>query len=128
MTAQLEGKHAAEFLLVEGPGTLSREVGTLAGDSEEVFEPGQVLAWDGTFLVKLSDLTGVADDTETTEDETVDPESVAGILLHPANGGDQVVYIARLAEVKESALVFEGTGLTAEDVAAALAAKDIIVR
>ena len=115
MADQVEGKHTGEFLLSEGNGTISREVAALGG-SEETFEPGEVVAFDGASLVKLSDLT------------SSDPQSVAGVLWEGGTSGDDAVYIARKAEVKGAALVFEGSELTDDNVADALADLGIIVR
>lgn len=110
--SQTEGRHAAEFLLSEGNGEISREKGVLGG-SEVSFEPGQVVALDGTDLVKYDG--GSAD--------------AVGVLLFGGESGDTVAYIARKAEVKASALVFDASSeLTADDIADALASLGIIVR
>lgn len=88
MTVKTEGQHAGEFLVSEGPGSISREEGTLK--SGEVVIDGQVLALNAGKLVASDGGSG---------------EDIVGIVIgaHDASDADKkhVPYIARLAEVKE---------------------------
>lgn len=87
MTVLTEVQHMGEFLVSEGPGTISRESGILL--SGQVVKDGQVVTINGAG--KLVAGTGASG------------EDVVGIVLgnHDATGADkkQVPYIARLAEV-----------------------------
>ncbi len=97
-----EGKHKGEFLLSEAPGTLSREAGILS--SGQVVEDGQVLKWSGVELIAAAG---------TVNSAGANTEDIAGIAYGnydasadgPGGAVDTpIVYIARLAEVKLSAL------------------------
>ncbi len=99
MTTKTETQHAGEFLVSEGNGSISREVGTLL--SGEVVIDGQVAILAAG---KLKAGTGASG------------EDVVGIFYgaQDATGGDKanVPYIARLAEVDE-------TLVTAKDITGA---------
>ena len=102
MTTFTEAQHKGEFLVSEGNGSISREVGVLLS--------GQVVI-DGCVAIvaagKLKAGTGASG------------EDVVGIFYgaYDATGADLagVVYIARLAEVKEDLVSAEdGTGNTVD--------------
>jgi hypothetical protein len=111
-----EGKHSSEFILSEGNGDISRENGVLASGQSVV--DGQVMKKTANKLVKCGD-----GDSE---------EQVVGIIIgnHTVTADTPVVYIARDATVKGSALTY-GTD-TSEDtdaeLVAGLADLNIIVR
>jgi hypothetical protein len=108
-----EGQHAGEFIVSEANGTLSREVGALK--SGEVVKDGQAVDIDTGKLIAAVD-------------------SAVGIVVgdHDASGGEKagVVYIARLAEVKDSLLTLtdESTEASENGVKAALDALFIVRR
>lgn len=109
MTVLTEGQHTGEFLLSEGSGTISREVGTLLDG--EVLVDGAVVALNGAG--KLIAATGASG------------EDVVGISLgaHAPDGADKpnVPYIARLAEVVTEKVTVDGSdSLVAWDALAAL--------
>ncbi|MET3995837.1 hypothetical protein ABID65_007509 [Bradyrhizobium sp. S3.9.2] len=95
-----EPQHRGEFLVSEANGSLSREVGTLS--SGNVAKDGRVVKLVAGELVPAtgSNASGVSD------------EAIAGIIYgdHDATAADLkgVVYIARLAEAKASAVVLHG--------------------
>lgn len=133
MVALTESQHKGEFLVSEGPGSISREVGILT--SGEVIVDGNVLAIVANKLVKA--------EGSYNSDTQVSDETIAGIAYgdYDATGADLkgCVYIARLAEVKD-ALVHtvpseyssdseSDVGAIVEDVLKdALAAKFIVFR
>lgn len=132
MTVLTERQHTGEFLVSEGNGSISRESGTLT--SGEVVVDGQVLALVANKLVAAE---GTYD-----SDTGVTDEDIVGIAYgdHDATGADLegVVYIARLAEVKEE-LVTLYTEISSDSesdvgaiseaaVTAALLAKNIVLR
>lgn len=98
MTVLTEGRHAAEFLISEANGTLSRETGTLASGQD--LAAGTVLQLNGAG--KLVALSGDLDSHGVLEGTPV------GILYAnvDASGGDVAgaVYIARDAEVLGTSL------------------------
>ena len=110
-----EGFHNVEFLLSEGNGTISREVGILAAAAAKLAP--------GTLLGKLTAGGKLVAYSNAASDGS---ETAVGILyaLAPDLTTDQfVTYIARNAEVKRNTL----TGLdTAGE--ADLAARGIVVR
>ena len=91
-----EGQHTGEFLVSEGNGSISREVGTLLSGEDVV--DGQIAARDGSG--KLVAAAG------TFDTEGVSDEDIVGVFYGDANadGADleNVVYIARLAEVDKA--------------------------
>lgn len=99
MTTKTEGKHSSEFLLTEGPGTISREAAILkSGQSAAETKDGRVLKDDGAgkLIVAAGTNTG-----------GVSSEDIRGILVGnvDASGGDKpCVIITRIAEVKASAV------------------------
>jgi hypothetical protein len=108
------GARAAEFLLSEAPGTLSRE--------EIVIASGESLV-SGTVLGKLTSGGKYAAYNDALSDGT---ETAVGILLYDADATDadqNAVMIARLAEVESAHL----TGSDANGLAD-LAALNIIAR
>lgn len=125
-----EGQHKGEFLLSEANGTLSREKGILS--SGQVVEDGRLLKWSGSELVEAA---GTIDSAlDSTED-------IAGIAYGsydasadgPGGAVDTpIVYIARMAEVKASAVVLHESAVSATQktaaLTAALAAMNIILR
>jgi len=132
-TTFTEAQHAGEFIVSEGPGTVSRDTETLQINHDLV---------DGTVLkfVVVSTVTYLApldaDDFDTEGvDETVD---LAGILIgardSTVTGTNAAIpgvpYIARMAEVNSSLLTLF-TGSTAQelaDVLVALKANHVIGR
>jgi hypothetical protein len=93
MTVLTEGQRAAEFLLTEANGTLSREAGTLVTGQSVV--DGQALVDNGSG--KLTAATGANSGGTSTE-------TWRGFVIgdHDATAADKknVPYVARLAEVK----------------------------
>lgn len=86
MTVKTEVQHTGEFLISEGPGTISRESGTLK--SGEVVKDGTVLADDGTGKLVAS--------------EGASGEDIVGIsygAYDASAAAMPIAYIARLAEV-----------------------------
>ena len=121
MTVLHEGKHTGEFLVSEGNGQISREVVTIAeGQNLQV----------GAVLGKL---TSGGNYTALATTGSLGNEVAAAILFDAVDATDAEkagVIIARLAEVRESDLVWP-TGISggAKTAAlAALAAKNIIAR
>lgn len=122
MTVKTEGQRAAEFLLREGNGSISREVGTLTA-GQSVLD-GQAVSIVGG---KLVGSTGAHNTAGVTT------ETVAGIVIGDWTvAADTVVpYIARIAEVKNVAVIYHTGGVDALKTAAvkaALALKFIIPR
>jgi hypothetical protein len=124
MTVLTEGIHTEEFLLVEGPGTISREQATV--DNGADLEPGTVVKMVGGKLVQA---TGAYDS------DGVSTEDIVGVLCAKALAASAEVpgqaYIARIAEVKEDLVVFHSGAADADKkaaVVAALKALNIIVR
>lgn len=127
MTPKVETQHMGEFLVSEGNGAISREVGTLA--SGEKVTDGRALAVNGAGkLVAVDGTLNTAGDSN---------EDVIGFVLgdHDATSADVqgVPYIARLAEVKASNVVLHSvTGSGAADattaVIAALEKRNIVLR
>ena len=116
MTTFTEGPRTAEFLISEGNGHFSRDVGTLGGD----YKPGTVLG-----KVTAGGALKIYD--PTAEDGT---EDVFAILFEGGVSGDERTIISRVAEVKASKLVWFA-GATANQIAtgvAALEALGIVVR
>lgn len=100
MVTKTEGFHPAEFLLSEGAGSISRETALLTS-GQSVLD-GQVLKFTAGKLVAA---VGTHDsDGETTED-------LAGVVVgnHVVSADTPVVYIARMAELKSSALKLHTT-------------------
>ncbi|MFL9499223.1 head decoration protein [Rhodopseudomonas palustris] len=120
-----EGQHRGEFLVSEGPGTISREDGILtAGQS---VKDGQAIALSNGKLVAA---TGARDGSG------VSTEDIKGFALGdytaPAGGsGVPIVYIARLAEVKEVSVTYStatgGTKAAADAAVKAALAKAFII-
>lgn len=110
MTVFTEGRHAAEFILSEANGQLSRENGTLV--SGQNLAAGTVVMDNGSG--KLTAYTG----SEVTEDGSI---LDGGILINDSDATDgdlAVAYIARDAEVNANLLTFpEGTDEEANAVA-----------
>lgn len=92
MSVKTEKQHTGAFLLTEANGTLSRDKATLKS-GESVLD-GRLLAYESGLLVAY-------------EDDNSDAE-IAGLVLGDwdASGGaiDDVPFIARLAEVRGSAI------------------------
>jgi hypothetical protein len=120
-----EPQHRGEFLVSEANGSLSREVGTLS--SGNVAKDGRVVKLVGGELVPAtgSNAAGVSD------------EAIVGIVLgdHDATAADLkgVVYIARLSEVKASAVTLHavvggGAAAATQAVKDALAKLNIVLR
>lgn len=110
-----EGKHTAEFLLSEGNGSISREVGILAANVAAI--PSGTVLGRVTATSKLVPYSNAAADGS---------QAAVGVLYANAaiSATDQdVTYIARSAEVT-------GVELTGADAAAVtdLAALGIVVR
>lgn len=118
-TTLTEIRRPGEFIVSEGNGTISREVGTLA--SGLVVADGTVVKVSGDYLTPLT-----ADDFDT-EGVSTDVE-IAGVLIghhdSSATGTNAAIpglpYIARDAEVDSSLLVLF-TGSTAQELADVLA-------
>jgi hypothetical protein len=96
MSVLNEGKHAAEFLLSEGNGTISRDEVTIAAAAGAI-EPGTVLGKlaNGKYVAYAN---GASDGSEVA----------AGIALYaiPDSAADQkAVAIRRFAEVQKDRLV-----------------------
>lgn len=118
MVVKTESQHKGEFLVSEGPGSISRESATLL--SGEVVTDGAVVAVDGSG--KLVASTGNAAG-----------ETIVGVVLgdHDASAGDvkNVPYIARLAEVKRGKVHIDATDPDVDaDTEAELATRFIIIR
>lgn len=97
MSVKTEGQHKGEFLVSEGPGAISREVGTLL--SGEVVTDGAVLFLSaGKLVASVGNAAG---------------EAQVGFAYgdYDATGADLpgVVYIARLAEVKRDLVHIDAT-------------------
>lgn len=122
-TVFTEGRHPGEFLLTEGNGQISREVGIIVSGSG-VIAPGTVLG-------RITASGKLAPSPATGSDGS---ESAVAVALYgcDATSADQkVAIIARSAEVKADALVFassvnDAAKRTAK--ATQLAAAGIIVR
>jgi hypothetical protein len=116
MTTFTEGPRTAEFLISEGNGHFSRDVGTLGGD----YQPGTVLGKVTTGgALKIYD--------PAAEDGT---QTVHSILFEGGVSGDERTIVRRSAEVKASKLTWF-SGATANQIAtgvAALAGLGIVVR
>ena len=54
MSAKTEGMHTGEFLLSEGPGTLSRENVLVTVDADTILPAGAVLAASGDYYVPVT--------------------------------------------------------------------------
>lgn len=122
MAAVTESNRNLEFLLTEGPGTLSRETVTVAS--------GQGLLKSGSVLGKItaSGKYGLYDD-----DNTDGTETAAAILCYDtdATAADvPAAVIFRVAEVKAGSLVWAATNDAGDKAAgvADLSAKFIISR
>jgi len=117
MTVLTEGQHQGEFLVSEGNGSISREVGTLTAGT--AYKDGDVLK---LVAGKLQQAT-----------QAESSEEIVGIMYGDvdATGGDVagVPYITRLAEVK-LALIRVNANPSVPDagVLAELAARMIIAR
>lgn len=102
MTVLTEGKHDAEFLLSEAPGSRSREEASLTAG--QTVEDGQAVKLVASKLVAVS---GSRNSDGTSN------EAVAGFVIgnHVAGASDKlhVAYIARDAEVKASAVKLHTT-------------------
>jgi hypothetical protein len=94
MTALTEGRHAAEFLMSEGDGKISREQGVVA--SGRHLTPGTVIMLNGSSKI-------VAYDAATASD-------AIGVLLNDVDATSADVsfatYIARNAEVNGNLLTY----------------------
>lgn len=116
MTAITEKRHTLEFLLSEGNGTISRELGTLtSGDNLQA----------GAILQISADKY-----TEVLAGDEADAVAILAEACDASDGDAPCAVIARNAEVKGDALVY-AAGSPAVDtdaVAEALAAVGIIVR
>lgn len=110
-----EGKHTAEFLLSEGNGSISREVGELAANVAAI--PAGTVLGKVTATGRLVPYTNAASDGSQTAVGVL--YANAAISAAPRD----VTYIARSAEVT-------GVELTGADAAALtdLAALGIVVR
>jgi hypothetical protein len=105
-----EGQHAGEFLVSEGNGSISREVGTL--------KSGEKLA-DGTVLELVGGKLEAAEGTVNTAGAS--DEVIVGVLFGahdasstgPKGAGDMagVPYIARYAEVNPALLSLSSTAV-----------------
>lgn len=110
-----EGKYTAEFLISEGPGTISRENAVVTVGAGAKLVPGSVLALVGTKYVEY-------DNAGTDGSQTA-----VAVLYAEADNSDgdapadfDRAIIARLAEVREADLVWF-TGAAAGDKTAGLA-------
>lgn len=119
MAVLTEGRHAGEFLLSEANGTLSRD--TIAVAAGENLEAGAVVERNGSG--KAVAYTGESD------------SDIAGVLFDAVDATDGevagAVIIARLAEVKESAISVENDDTPETIKAAAIVALktlDIVAR
>lgn len=118
-----EGRHSGEFLLTEGNGQISREVGVIASGSG-IIAPGTVLGKitaSGKYVA--SPATG-ADGSQTAV-------AVALYGCDATSADQKVAIVARDSEVKAEALVFQSTVNDSTKKAAKatqLAAVGIIVR
>jgi hypothetical protein len=112
MTVKTERQHTGEFLVSEGPGTISRESATLKS-GENVID-GCVLAMSTGKLVASTGASG---------------EDIVGIAYGACDASladkKGCVYIARLAEVKTALVTPKAAGTVDWD---ALAALNIIGR
>lgn len=117
-----------EFLLSEGPGTLSRERGVLAsGQSAAETKDGRVLKDNGAGKLVVAAGTNTGG---------VSSEPIVGILIGnvDASAGDRdVAYISRIAEVKSDGIrmhAVTGGGQANADLAVknALLARHIVTR
>lgn len=103
MVLKTEGRHTAEFILSEGPGSISRESGIVKVGQN--LKAGEVVQKDGTGdLIAADGILNTAGDVET---------EVAGILLDNVdasasgeNADTPAAYIARLAEVNNNLLTY----------------------
>lgn len=126
MTSKTEGQHKGEFLLSEAPGTLSREVGTLL--SGETVSDGRVVAKDGNG--KVYPANGTVDSNGDSD------EDIVGISYgdYDASTAEvEMVYVARLAEVRDVDVTRHEAGSESEDesdaaIEAALEALNIRLR
>ena len=127
MVVKTEARHTAEFILSEGPGSISRESGTVLKGQK--LKAGEVVQLSGAKLIAADGLLNTAGDVQT---------EVAGIVIDAidasATGADADVaaaYIARLAEVNNNLLTYptESTaGGEKAGVNASLAKLNIIAR
>ena len=124
MTVKNEGQRAGEFIVSEGNGAISREKGTLASGQNVV--DGQAVKLSGGKLVAA---TG-SHHTDGSSDE-----AIAGLVIgsHNVMADTPVAYVARMAEVKASAIKLStatGGGKTAADAAVkgALGAQFVVAR
>jgi len=121
MTVKTEGRHAAEFVLSEGPGQISR--GNITIGASQTIVPGAVLgkADEGHYKVLAP---GASDGTET---------AAAIALYGVVTGAEETAKIAAIVDLAEvnGKLLTWPAGITNEQKAAAivaLAARNIKVR
>lgn len=117
MTVLTEVQHTGEFIVSEGNGSISREVGTLL--SGEVLKDGSLIALSAGNLVASEGNAG--------------SETIIGISIgaHSAVGANKegVPYIARLAEVDGSLIYVADTdGVPSAACITELAGLNIIAR
>lgn len=121
MTVKTETQHKGEFLVSRANGSLSMEAGVLS--SGQTVVDGQVLKWSGTELIAAAGTLDSSDGDNT--------EDIAGIAYGSydasADGPDgsvdtDIVYVARLAEVKDELLTYY-TAAADPDKTAAMKAK-----
>jgi len=123
MTWQIEGRHAAEFMVSEGNGHISRETVTVTGGNYEA----------GTVLGKITVAAGSGKYTQHDPAAANGSQIAAAVLFANVDASDadkQAVAIVRMAEVNGGALEWK-TGITTNEktaAAAALAGAFIIVR
>ncbi|MFC2252488.1 head decoration protein [Labrys portucalensis] len=115
-----EGRHTGEFLLTEGPGSISREAGQLA--------PGTGTIKDGTFIGRVTATKQLVPHDPAATDGS---QTSVGILLGThhldATVPIDAAFIARQAEVKLACLTFNAATDTPEERAAVLAQLDTVI-
>lgn len=124
MSSLTEGRYAGEFLISEGPGTISREAANVDVPASTTLEPGHVLG-----VVTATGHYAPYDDANSDGTETA-----AAILCGPRLVNDAAIMatqaaavIARLAEVRADDLQWD-TGVDEAGGTTDLAALLIIAR
>lgn len=118
MSVKTEVKHPGEFLVSEGNGDISREAATLASGQSVV--DGQALKWSTGKLVAAAGTNTMA----------VSTEDIAGVAVGnwTVSADTTIPYLARLAEVKDSAMTYHTGGADADKKTAVKAAlKDLYI-
>jgi hypothetical protein len=118
MTILREGQHPAEFLISEGPGTISREEVTV--QSGEVLEPGYVLG-------QIADNEKWVQHDPDATDGSADAKGIAYLDIDASGGDVQTTIIRRLAEVNGAQLIWKDSNADVQGTLD-LAAQNIIVR